>query len=269
MSFLINSYRFGTGLLLDDYPAKFAFSLQKIRAAQTNTIRVRRTNDNAEQDIGFNGNLLDASALTTFTGSNSGEVVTVYDQSGNGVNPTQSTASKQPQIVNAGTIQTDGTDYGLFFDRPNADVLVSNVVTTVNTVYTVFAVVKLSAALPNYVLFLNGTANGYGMYTQSSNWRGFSRTIGDYGAGLYSTNTVLITAIYRSSTDFEIKLNGTTTYTGTAAAINAPSGSFYLGGGDFGDFFGGHILEFILYDTDQTSNVSAIESDIMGRYANI
>ena len=87
--------------------AAVAFSLRKLRGAYTGAaIRVRRSNDNAEQDIGFTalGNL-DESALSTFVGANSGFIATWYDQSGNARNATQATAGNQPRIVNAGVIE--------------------------------------------------------------------------------------------------------------------------------------------------------------------
>jgi hypothetical protein len=100
-------------LLLDDYPnAAVAFGLFKLRTAYAGSaIRIRRSNDNAEQDIGFSGTDLDTSAISSFVGSNSAFVTTFYDQSGNGQNWTQSTAGSQPRIVNAGTLET-------FFGKP-------------------------------------------------------------------------------------------------------------------------------------------------------
>ena len=70
-----------------------------------NAIRVRRSSDNNEQDIGFDGNgNLNESALTTFVGANNGFVTTWYDQSGNNLNFYNTTASYQPQIYSNGTI---------------------------------------------------------------------------------------------------------------------------------------------------------------------
>ncbi len=83
-----------------------AYSLRKLRNAYTgNAIRVRRSSDNAEADIGFTtiGDL-DTAALLTFVGSGSGFVTTWYDQSGNARNATQTTAGIQPRIVNAGVL---------------------------------------------------------------------------------------------------------------------------------------------------------------------
>jgi hypothetical protein len=93
--------------LLDTYTdAYIAYSVRLLRSAYTGSaIRVRRSSDNTEQDIGFDvsGNL-DESALTTFVGANNGFVTTWYDQSGNARNATQSTAINQPQIVSNGTV---------------------------------------------------------------------------------------------------------------------------------------------------------------------
>ena len=89
--------------------AQAAFSLRKLRAAYSGSaIRVRRSSDNVEQDIGFASGDLDTSSLSTFIGANSGYVTAWYDQSGNGFNATNPSAVQQPKIVNAGTLITSG-----------------------------------------------------------------------------------------------------------------------------------------------------------------
>ena len=99
-------------LLLDDYPnAAAAYSLRKLDKDYTGSaIRVRRSNDNAEQDIAFIGTELDTTSLKTFVGANSGFVTTWYNQADSaGIfgtkNATQTTAANQPRIVNAGTVE--------------------------------------------------------------------------------------------------------------------------------------------------------------------
>ena len=93
--------------LLDTYGgAAAAYSLRKLSNTYSGSaIRVRRSSDNTEQNIGFDGSgNLDTSALTTFVGAGNGFVTTWYDQSGNGRNMTQTTANLQPTIVSAGSI---------------------------------------------------------------------------------------------------------------------------------------------------------------------
>ncbi len=109
-----------------------AYGLRKLRQAYTGSaVRIRRSSDNTEQDIGFasNGNL-DVNALLDFVGTGSGYVKTWYDQSGNGANATQANAGEQPTLVSSGQLQLvngrpalrfDGTDDSLRFARSIGD----------------------------------------------------------------------------------------------------------------------------------------------------
>lgn len=58
-------------------------------------LRLRRTSDNVEQDIGFASGWVDAAAATAFLGGSAGAVTTWYDQTGNGHHLTQTTAANQ------------------------------------------------------------------------------------------------------------------------------------------------------------------------------
>lgn len=91
--------------LLDVYTgSSVAYSLRKLRTAYTgNSIRIRRSNDNSETDIGFDSNNnLDTTSLLSFVGSNSAFITTWYDQSGNGKDIFQTNSINQPRIVNRG-----------------------------------------------------------------------------------------------------------------------------------------------------------------------
>ena len=79
-----------------------ALSLQKVFDDSSVSVRVRRSTDNAEIDIGFNGADLDVSTLMDFVGAGSAYVTTIYDQSGNAKHATQPVAAGQPKIVDAG-----------------------------------------------------------------------------------------------------------------------------------------------------------------------
>lgn len=114
MTYVINPSLFGSAaaaLLLDETglgSAHAAYSVaRKLRDAYSGSaIRVRRSSDSALQDIGFSGDALDESALTTFIGANDGYVATIYDQSGKGLNLTAGVGN-QSRIVNAGTVIKD------------------------------------------------------------------------------------------------------------------------------------------------------------------
>jgi hypothetical protein len=93
--------------LLDNYTgAAVAYSLRKLKSSYTGSaIRVRRSIDNAEKNIGFNSSgALDTTDLEFFIGAGNAFVVTWYDQSGNGLDAIQNTASLQPQIASNGSL---------------------------------------------------------------------------------------------------------------------------------------------------------------------
>jgi hypothetical protein len=105
--------------LLDQFSgAAAAYSLRRLRNAYTGScIRVRRSSDNAELDIGFTSTgVLDTAALLAHVGAGNGFVTTWYDQSGNGRNVTQATGGSQPRIVLAGVVDTDNGKPSVIFD---------------------------------------------------------------------------------------------------------------------------------------------------------
>ena len=102
----------GGGGYVDDYVTPYGvWSAEKklIRAYSGNAIRVRRSSDNAEQDIAFASGVLDTAALLSFVGANSGYVTKIYQQVAalTGADLVQATAAAQPRIVNAGTLEAD------------------------------------------------------------------------------------------------------------------------------------------------------------------
>jgi hypothetical protein len=108
-------------LLLDAISSVAAYSVRKLRTAYAGAcMRVRRSSDNAEADIGFDGSgNLDTTALLAHVGAGSGYIRTWYDQSGNARNAGQATAGYQARIVNAGVVDArpvfDGAnDYFVF-----------------------------------------------------------------------------------------------------------------------------------------------------------
>jgi len=98
--------------------ASVAYSLRKLSVNYNGpAIRVRRSSDNLEQDIYFDGNgNLSESGLISFVGANNGFVSIWYDQSGNSRNATQVTQSAQPRIVNSGVVDKKSGKTALFFD---------------------------------------------------------------------------------------------------------------------------------------------------------
>jgi len=88
--------------------ASLGLSLVKLRKEYSGfCIKVRRSSDNAELDIGFVNNELDTASLLTFVGSGNGFVTIIYDQVGSN-NMTQDRAVTQGQIVSNGVVNLKG-----------------------------------------------------------------------------------------------------------------------------------------------------------------
>lgn len=110
-AFFMTTAKAGGTLLLDLFGTniKVAYSVRKLSSTYSGpAMRVRETNANAEADIGFDSNGdLDTTALLAHCASNGeGRIVTWYDQSGNGIDVTQATATRQPVIVTGNAVVT-------------------------------------------------------------------------------------------------------------------------------------------------------------------
>jgi hypothetical protein len=88
--------------------ASLGLSLDKLDKNYTGfAIKVRRSSDNVELDIGFVDGVLDTASLLTFVGSGDAFVTIIYDQVGSN-NMTQTTSSLQGQIVSNGSVILKG-----------------------------------------------------------------------------------------------------------------------------------------------------------------
>lgn len=275
--FLINPYAFSISLLLDTYSgAAGAYSLRKLRTAYTGSaIRVRRSNDNTEQDIGFDGDgNLDESALTTFVGANSGFVTTWYDQSGNGRNATQTTSGNQPRIVNSGTVDKVNSKPSIFFNRTNNNWL--------NTAFSFSSAVSIFN-----VLNVTGTSGNdrIGVYHNSTFAFG-RQALNNWGIQVVSDLAAVITtspSIAQFTTQI-LALTANTTYlaygnwngnatavnyarNGTLATASNTSGSNLRTGETGNAYFNGYISESVIYLSNQSTNRTGIETNINGYYS--
>lgn len=256
------------GLLLDTYPgAAAAYSLRKLRTAYTGAaIRVRRSSDNTETDIGFDilGGL-NTTALSTFCGLGNGFVTIWYDQSGNNNNAIQSTTSLQPFIVQSGTIITKNgkpstVNSGYNYLVANAGSGSGNGI-LYNWCFSAYSndflnVVNLIAyEIPNTGgIFTGGTQGGVTGY-------------GGYGGGsvLFSNyepvQINLSLGTIKTNTTTEIYINGALNNSGSPGW----QGSFmtiYGGTLNSGQGHNGSISEMVFYNTNQSSNRIGIETNI-------
>jgi len=130
-----------------------AYSLRKLRSAYVGSaVRVRRSSDSTEQDIGFDGTgEFDSATYSAFVGGGTGFVRTWYDQSGNGRDAGQAAAGNQPQIA----LSALNGKPSLSFNGNNGMITAS--FTTVNQSFTWLHVSRQNNT-SNLVPFSNGDA---------------------------------------------------------------------------------------------------------------
>ena len=281
---IIDSYKYRK-YLLDLFPATVAYSLRKLRSGQTIAIRVQRSSDNAEQDIGFVGNELDTASLLSFCGAGNGFVTTWYDQSGSGYNVTQTTQANQPQIVSSGVVITENGKPAIQFDGSN-DTLVNNslffIADTPNCQFivcergigaitilpvgstptaTAYEHVMLSLGAP----YLDFQTSKYGhLYQQNCFGSNLTQSVG---------SQLLLITIYNGSdkntaSNYNYRVSGGNLTTSNSGSLGHEPEAFSIGGRRVQGtiMFNSKIQEVIIYNTDQTANRTVIESNINTHY---
>ena len=196
--------------LLDTYSgAAAAYSLRLLRGEYSGSaIRVRRADDNAEQNIGFRNNELDTSTLESFALGGDCFVVTWFDQSDNETpnNLTQSTASSQPKIVSEGSVILEEEKPTLEFDGNN-DFMLSDSISS-NQPISFFHLRRYRAAVQgkNALTFSTDSNFAWGDYFDGGSLRAYFGSTGLTSQG-YNTNRNLWSVIANGSNS-TISLNG-------------------------------------------------------------
>jgi hypothetical protein len=272
--------------LLDTYPgATAAYSLRKLRLGYTgNAIRVRRASDNTEQDIGFDGvGGLDLTTLTTFCTGTNGLITTWYDQSTNGYNSVSTSASNQPQIVSSGMVLTENGFPCIQFDGIN-DFLDNNQVPLpfggIDSYFSGFMIGKSTDTVNASRVFL---AMGFtfsnnpfliistgapGVNQLSTNVRDNSLAANNLNSGSIGSQTLLT---FITNGDISTcSTNGTVVGSNTASLGDRTYNRFSIGSlnrASRSNYWLGNIQEIVLYQSNQTTIKSNIETDINSYYS--
>ena len=265
-------------LLLDLYPnASAAYSLRKLRTAYAGSaIRVRESGLNTEADIGFdaNGNL-DTAALLAHCGANDGFVTTWYDQSGNANNYTQAGASSQPIIVFAGNLILENGKTAIRF---NIDDAMSNTlpVTDNGAIYLSLVATIDSGQTDKQLFNIGGTSgvdnilisNTVGRTTPDSFAFVYqdSITASETVSGIHPTGSPMLLTMGYSSSILQY-INGVESIGSGVGQSRVNFTDNYIGGRTPISFsVAGNFQEFIVYDSDQSSNRVGIETNINANY---
>ena len=246
--------------LLDEYPgASAAYSLRELSAAMEGSavVRVRRSNDNTEQD--FTSAEITDGTLTTFTGANDGFVTTWYDQSGNSNNVTQATATKQPKLITNGVVELENGKASLTYSGGQALSISSYIQGAISQPVSIFTVANRNS-VPN---------NGYIFDGNSQRIANVNTTYFFAGIAMLTTfplNIQFLGSWMANTTASELYVNSNLDTSGDIGTSGM--NGLFLGSrkGASGNFMGGSIQEFVAYPSDQSANRTGIETNINTEY---
>ena len=246
-----------------------AYSLRLLKSSYTGSpaIRIRRSSDNSETDIGFtNSGDLDEAALIAFTGSGDGFVRTWYDQSGNNNHAINTNTAAQPQLVFAGVVNKMN-------GRPSLkgsvarNTRLERTPTSAITINQYSVVGQGEVNGSNYVNFLQQAGpNAFLRYNPSGNFEAWSQGT----TQISSTVTQFTNSLKIYSAQFstgKLYSNGVQIGSTTASSATSSSNVYTLFNNPGNSSpLNGSMSEFILFSS--TSDRSSLESS-QGAYYSI
>ena len=198
-------------------------------------------------------------------------IVTLYNAVG-GEDAHQATQTDQPLLYHRGLLVRDGTSPAILFtqtQRTNLDLQNLSSLTTGH----IFAVLSVtndppdgSAAQGSNRLWELGTGfNSHHPFTHASNtsivYHSFGSDTRKPSLDLSSLNleNKHLLTIKSKTNDWNMRIDGVSKQTASTNTVAFPSAPFI---GSDSSVFGGKYSEIILFDSDQDSNIDAIQSDI-------
>jgi len=267
MSWIITgSQRYQPAALLDQFPgAAAAYSLRNlVGTSNPAVVRVRRANDNAEQD--FTATEVSDGTLATWVGvGNDGFVRTWYDQSGNSRHAEQITTSAQPKIVGNGLVILDGSKPAIEFNGTSMN-MTAAFSASLSQPNTIFNVVQ-----PRSFTELKYIVDGI-----TDLARHVIYILTDQRVVIYADNSInsnitygfqrrLLTGLFNTSSS-QIWLDSVSVATGNSGS--APVSGFTIGSRYTGvGVWDGFMQEIVFYDSNQSTNRAAIEANINAHYS--
>jgi len=232
-------------------------------------------NSDQTANIGaFEGNISDQYGITGVpTGANTvnGFVETWYDQSGNGNDVVQATASQQPKIVSSGSLITAGVT----FDEANSTELVATdpVITAAAAgTYSTFSVQTISNTESGYLYGNASPTDGSSLYASSSTYIVSNKNSATgFDSISKGASEQLLSAVYNNNDAVMQVDGGGSTSDGSTYNFSAGTSNFRMGnrasGTSTGTKLTGAIREVVVYNSDQTANRTALETNINSHYS--
>lgn len=261
-----------------------AYSVRKINSYNGYCMKVRRSSDDTELDIGFdiNGDL-DTASLLTFVGAGDGFVSCWYDQSGNGYDVVQATTASQPSIVSSGVVITLNGKPSIYSSDGTQVLKMASGAINLGKEYAILGVLKFNSNNREFLGY-DQNGGGYAIYQEATRYYHAATSptgVTCYGntLGSLGTTSQKLLSIFRDNRILQTYRNGDVIVSSDLIS----GGSMYLNGSPSnlnGDFYFnnisgensatyriiGYYQEALLYSSSQLSNKYAMEADINNYY---
>ena len=266
----INSYYqvYHEGLLIDHPGASAAYSVRRLDTTYTgDAMNIRRASDNTEQTIGFtSAGDLDTDSIETFCNGTECYVATWYDQSGNNRNAEENTTSYQPLIYSASAVITKNNKPAIdFTGNPGFKVLYARQVLSQSHFCVAEFIDTGHGRIITQTIQGSGTYDWTGTNPYIPLQRSATNKVGSNAGGYKASNSVinnsqnLFTSIHSGILITNV-VNNTSIV--TASSILSSSIELFQIKRAANQTMDGTLQEYILYDNNQLSNRTAIETNI-------
>ena len=203
-----------------------------------------------------------------------GYVTTFYDQSGNGNNATNATASEQPLVVSGGSVVTENGKAAIDFDG-SAQVLQNSVGASDLSNVSMFVTAGISQTNDDATIVTYPDIGTNGGVSIGQGGVGTAAQIGlryrisgveiDTDGIALTTGQKLLSALCTASTTAELFENGTAGALNVSARLNFSN--FEIGAaGNSAFHFDGTIQEVVIFESDQSTNREDIEKNINNHF---
>jgi len=272
---IYGSYSSITGqLFFDEFGVGISgFSLQKLRAGYTGAcMRVLRTSDNTEMDIGFVNDTLDTTTLLSFVGASNGAVTIWYNQGSGIVNAVETVVVDMPLIVISGSLVIRNGDPALQFSNSKLTVLTQYGNTDTRSHFSIFEINNTIAHTGYHNVYLFGLTDftsGFfqHIYHNSPNLINFNKRVNilDFNSIVSPDNTIRLSSEIKNSVSITTYLNDQNL--GTKLGVFNYEDTLMIGWWS-SNRLGGYIQEMITYNEDKGVQATQI-IDNRNSYYNI
>jgi len=248
-------------LLLDLYPADFAYWLAKISSSYSGAcIRVYEDTNNTTLDIGFLGVDLDISTLMSFVGSGNGYINRIYSQTTGGNYLQENVIADMPRIVTAGVLETLNGKPSMYFDGVS-DFLSFLTNETVTNDFSMFSYGKRDASGNIFAPFSNPAPGPTLIHYSDNNIYLIGSNGYDVSTSTDTSSSPMLLEGHSTISNRDIYKNQILVTTSSVGA--SFSADINRVGTYGGQFMKGHLNGGVLYKSNQNANRIAIGNEIL------